>query len=394
MLTLKVGVCLIFFTPGKYSSSILRLNQKEKQKHMKDIVILLNELIAGWHPALQIAMYIVGLALGVFCLVKFCDIFVDASVSIAKKLKISPLIIGLTIVAMGTSLPELAVSVSDSIQCLVEGGNANVAIGNVVGSNICNILLVLGFSVVFTPIAVKKNVSKRELPILLGTTAIAVLFIALFGLNAAADVNDLAITRWEGAILVVLMVAYMTYVVIMAKKHPEELDEAEEVKGDMPLWKSILLVIVGGAGIILGGQLVVFGAKGLALKGATALKLDADLAEALVGLTIVAVGTSLPELVTSVIAAKKGENDIALGNVIGSNIFNMLFVMGLAGVVNPLTTGSQVLVDAFVMLGVTALLFVFGLRGRLTKAHGITLLCIYVAYLAYLILRTVFGWSF
>ena len=362
---------------------------------MKDIVELLNDLIANWHPALQIAMYVVGLALGVFCLVKFCDIFVDSSSAIAKKLKISPLIIGLTIVAMGTSLPELAVSVSDAIQCLTEGGNANVAIGNVVGSNICNILLVLGFSVTFTPIAVKKNISRRELPILLGTTAIVVLFISLFGLNSAASLDDLAITRWEGAILVALMVAYMTFVVVMAKKHPEQLDvEETEEKPVMPLWKAIILVIVGGVGIILGGQFVVFGAKGLALKGASAMHLDADLAEALVGLTIVAVGTSLPELVTSVIAAKKGENEIALGNVIGSNLFNMLFVMGISATVNPLTTGSQVLVDAFVMLAVTALLFVFGLKGKLGRAHGISLLCIYVVYLIYLILRTVFGWSF
>lgn len=362
---------------------------------MKDIVELLNDLIVNWHPALQIATYVVGLALGVFCLVKFCDIFVESSSAIAKKLKISPLIIGLTIVAMGTSLPELAVSVSDAIQCLTEGGNANVAIGNVVGSNICNILLVLGFSVTFTPIAVKKNISRRELPILLVITAVVVLFIALFGLNNAASLNDLAITRWEGIILVALMIAYMTFVVITAKKHPEQIDmenESEE-KPIMPLWKAIILVAVGAVGIILGGQFVVFGAKGLALKGASAMHLDADLAEALVGLTIVAVGTSLPELVTSVIAAKKGENEIALGNVIGSNLFNMLFVMGIAATVNPLTTGSQVLVDAFVMLAATALLFIFGLKGKLGRAHGITLLCIYVLYLAYLILRTVFGWS-
>ncbi len=362
------------------------------------MVELLNKLISGWHPALQIAMYVVGLALGTFCLVKFCDIFVDASSAIAKKLKISPLIIGLTIVAIGTSLPELAVSVSDSIACLKSNGNANVAIGNVVGSNICNILLVLGLSVSFTPIAIKKNVSKRELPILLGATAVVALFIAMFGLNSAISLNDLAVTRWEGIILVALMIAYMTYLVVTAKKHPEQLDvenvEENVDKPAMPLWKAIILVIVGATGIILGGQFVVFGAKGLALKGADALKLDADLAEALVGLTIVAVGTSLPELVTSVIAAKKGENEIALGNVIGSNLFNMLFVMGIAATVNPLTTGSQVLIDALFMLAITALLFVFGLKGKLKRAHGITLLCIYFVYLTYLILRTVLGWNF
>lgn len=352
----------------------------------------LNNLISDWHIALQLVTFVVGLALGTFFLVKFCDYFVDASSVIAQKLKVSPLIIGLTIVAMGTSLPELSVSVSDAIST-IGVGHSNVAIGNVVGSNICNILLVLGFSVVFTPIIVKKSVCKREMPILLGVSAITVLFICLFGLQSSTGTEDLAITRWEGIILVVLIVAYITYLVIMAKRHPEELDEAEEVK-DMPWWKAIVLVIVGAAGIILGGQFVVFGAKGLAFKGAVSMGMDANLAESLVGLTIVAVGTSLPELVTSTIAAKKGQNEIALGNVIGSNIFNMLFVLGIAATVDPLTTGSQVLVDVFVMLGVTVLLFVFSLGGKLHKAHGFVLLGCYVLYLVYLILRTVLGWSF
>ena len=355
---------------------------------------LFESWIVNLHVGIKLALYVVGLAIGVFCLVKFCDIFVDSSSAIAKKLKIPPLIIGLTIVAMGTSLPELAVSVSDSITCLMESGNANVAIGNVVGSNICNILLVLGLSVIFTPIALRKSVTKRELPILLGVTAIVVLFISLFGLNSAASLSDLAITRWEGIILVVIMIAYVTYIVLMAKKHPEEMDPVEDVASDMPLWKAILLVVVGGIGIFLGGQLVEFGAKGLALQGAEAMKLDHDMAEALVGLTIVAVGTSLPELVTSCIAAKKGENEIAVGNVIGSNMFNMLFVMGVAATVNPLTTGSQVIVDALVMIAVTALLLVFAQKGKLTRAHGITFVALYGVYLLYLVLRTVLGWTF
>lgn len=355
---------------------------------------LFESWIINLHIGIKLALYVVGLAAGVFCLVKFCDIFVDGASVIAKKSKIPPLIIGLTIVAMGTSLPELAVSVSDSITCLIESGNANVAIGNVVGSNICNILLVLGLSVIFTPIALKKSVSKRELPILLGVTALVVLFICLFGLNSAANLSDLAITRWEGIILVVIMIGYVTYIVLMAKKHPEELDPVDDVSADMPLLKAILFVILGGVGIFLGGQLVEFGAKGLAMQGAEALKIDHDMAEALVGLTIVAVGTSLPELVTSCIAAKKGENEIAVGNVIGSNMFNMLFVMGIAATVNPLTTGSQVIVDALVMVAVTALLLVFAQKGKLTRAHGVSFVCLYGVYLVYLVLRTVFGWTF
>lgn len=355
---------------------------------------LFENWIVNLHVGIKVAIYVVGLAVGIFCLVKFCDLFVDGASVIAKKLKIPPLIIGLTVVAMGTSLPELAVSISDSIDVLLGGSNANVAIGNVVGSNICNILLVLGLSVTFTPIALKKSVSKRELPILLGTTALVALLICLFGVNSAASLNDLAVTRWEGAILVVIMIGYLTYIVLMAKKHPEEMDAAEEVAVDMPLWKAILLVVVGGVGIFLGGQLVEFGAKGLALQGAEAMKLDHDLAEALVGLTIVAVGTSLPELVTSCIAAKKGENEIAVGNVIGSNMFNMLFVMGIAATVAPLTIGSQIIVDVLVMIAATALLLVFAQKGKLTREHGITFICLYALYLIYLVLRTIWGWTF
>lgn len=358
---------------------------------MKDIVQLLNDLTEGWALHWQIAVYIVGLALGVYCLVQFCNFFVDSASAIAKKMKISPLIIGLTIVAMGTSLPELAVSVSDSVAA-IGGGAADMAIGNVVGSNICNILLVLGFSVVFTPIVVKKSVCKRELPILLGVTAITVIFVCLF--NRLSAVGNFEITRWEGIILTVLIIAYITYLVIVAKKHPEELDPAEEIK-DMPWWKAILLLIVGAVGIILGGQFVVFGAKGLSMQGSVALGLEKDLADKLVGLTVVAVGTSLPELVTSTIAAKKGQNEIALGNVIGSNIFNSLFVLGIAATVNPLTTeGHVLLVDVLFMMAITVALFVFALSGKLNRKHGIVLLSCYGVYVVYLILRTVLGWSF
>lgn len=350
-------------------------------------------LIKDWHIGIQLALFVVGLALGVFCLVKFCDYFVDAAGVIARKLRISPLIIGLTIVAMGTSLPELAVSVSDAISS-IGGKNANMAIGNVVGSNICNILLVLGFSVVFTPIVVKRSVNRREIPILLSVTALIVVFICLFGTQHAADLHDIAITRWEGIVLTVGIVLYITYLVVMAKRHPENIEIAEEAQvKDMPWWKAILLVLLGAVGVFLGGQLVVFGARGLALEGASAFGLDRDLSESLVGLTIVAVGTSLPELVTSTVAAKKGENELALGNVIGSNIFNSLFVLGLSATVNPLLSNTQVLVDAFVMLAVTALLFVFCLGGQLRRYHGVVLLGCYGVYLVYLVLRTVLGWS-
>lgn len=350
--------------------------------------------VDSWPIYLQSIAFVVGLIVGTICLVKFCDIFVDSASTIAKKLHISELIIGLTVVAIGTSCPELAVSVSDSISSLLENSNANVAIGNVIGSNICNLLLVLGFSAVFTPIVVKKSVCKREYPFLLIISALLVLFVILFGTGSSITGNY-AILRWEAIILVVLMFVYIWFLIHNAKKHPdeqlntEEEKLTEEKKKDMKLWKAIILVIVGAAGIVFGGEAVVFGAKGLALQVSDAAHLDHDLAESLVGLTIVAVGTSLPELVTSVVAAKKGQNELALGTVIGSNIFNILFVLGIAGTVNPLTTGSQVIIDAVVMMAATIVVFIFALTGKIKRSGGIALLCMYGAYLAYLIVRTI-----
>lgn len=350
--------------------------------------------VDSWPIYLQSIAFVVGLIVGTICLVKFCDIFVDSASTIAKKLHISELIIGLTVVAIGTSCPELAVSVSDSISSLLENSNANVAIGNVIGSNICNLLLVLGFSAVFTPIVVKKSVCKREYPFLLIISALLVLFVILFGTGSSITGNY-AILRWEAIILVVLMFVYIWFLIHNAKKHPDEQLNTEEEKlteekeKDMKLWKAIILVIVGAAGIVFGGEAVVFGAKGLALQVSDAAHLDHDLAESLVGLTIVAVGTSLPELVTSVVAAKKGQNELALGNVIGSNIFNILFVLGIAGTVNPLTTGSQVIIDAVVMMVATIVVFIFALPGKIKRSGGIALLCMYGAYLAYLIVRTI-----
>lgn len=345
------------------------------------------DFILSWPGAPRIISYFVLLGVGVFFLVKFCDIFVDSASSIAKKLKIPPLVIGLTVMAMGTSCPELAVSVSDSISTLSSGGNAEIALGNVVGSNICNILVVLGLSALFTPMIVRKAILKKELPILLGISSLFVVFGCFFALN-----GKLAILRWEAIVFVVLMILYLVYVVISALKNQnkDEQEPSEEIViKDMPIWKSIILCIVGIAGIIIGGEMVVFGAENIAIEGATAVGFDPGLTKALVGLTIVAVGTSLPELVVSVVAAKKGENELALGNVVGSNIFNILFILGIAGTVNPLTTGSQFIVDVLIMLGVTVLLFLLSLGGKLGKKQGIVLLSCYVIYLAYLITRTV-----
>lgn len=322
------------------------------------------------------------LVVGVFFLVKFCDLFVNAASNIAIKMHISPMIIGLTVVAMGTSCPELAVSVSDSIACL-SGGNANVALGNVVGSNIANILLVLGFSALFTPILIKKSNLKKEFPILLGVSLLLVLF------GAIPSNGVFGITRWQGIIFCVLMVLYIVFLIIDAKRHPDDsMSDDNEIK-PMKLWVAILVVIVGILGIALGGEFVTFGAKGLAMRTASIANLNMDLTESLVGLTIVAVGTSLPELVTSIVAAKKGQNELALGNVIGSNIFNILFVLGISSTINPLQSGSQIVIDLIVMMSITILLFIFALRKKLDKKIGLIFLSIYVLYLTYLILRTI-----
>ncbi len=328
---------------------------------------------------------IVLLILGIFFLVKFSDIFVDASSSIAKRFHISEMIIGLTIVAFGTSCPELAVSVSDSITCLLEGGNANVAIGNVVGSNICNLLLVLGFSAIFTPILIKKTVCKKEFPILVFVTALLVIFGLCFNLNGVY-----AILRWEGIIFILLILVYVVYLVFDAKRMMKsgiEM-EAEEI-ALMPTWKSIVFVLLGLIGIAVGGEAVVYGAKNIAVGVGDIAHLNHDLVESLVGLTIVAVGTSLPELVTSIVAAKKGQNDMALGNVIGSNIFNILFVLGIAGTINPLTVGNQIVFDLTVMMISTLLVFGLCFFGKINRKCGAALLGCYAGYLIYLICRTV-----
>jgi cation:H+ antiporter len=343
---------------------------------------MIPEFYRNWDVFPKILILIIFIVVGTIFLVKFCNLFVNSASAIAKKMHIPPMIIGLTVVAMGTSCPELAVSVSDSIRSLISETNANIAIGNVVGSNICNILLVLGLSIIFTPIIVKKSSLKKEFPVLLGVSLLLVLFVLIAG----GITGNYEVSRWMGIVFVLLEIAYMIFLIIDAKKNKLE-NDSEEIK-DMKLWKAILFVIIGAIGIAAGGEFVVFGAKGLAVTGATAMGINSDLAESLVGLTIVAVGTSLPELVTSVVAARKGENDIALGNVIGSNIFNILFVLGLSAVVNPLTTGNEIVIDLIVMMASALLLFGISLTKKLDRKIGIIFIFFYLMYLTYLVLRT------
>ena len=362
-----------------------------------DLIPALHGGVPAWWTWI---VYIAILAVGVFFLVKFSDMFVDGTSSIAKRMHISPLIIGLTIVAFGTSCPELAVSTSDSITCLLNGGHANVAVGNVIGSNICNLLMVLGISAAFTPIAVKKSVCKKEFPILLGISALCTLFVLLFVKDFAGvdisggDPKTLGITRWEGIVFVLLIIAYIVYIVVDAKRQiklglVDANDGGEEVSNEvLPVWKCIVFTIVGLIGVVVGGEAVVYSAQNIALDIGTVAGLDTNVVGLVVGLTVVAVGTSLPELVTSAVAAKRGENEIALGNVIGSNLFNILFVMGIASTVNPLTVGADIWLDLVFMGIATVLVFVFALTGKIKKWNGWVLVGIYIIYVGVLMLRT------
>ena len=277
---------------------------------------------------------IIVLLVGFLLLVKGADWFVEGASSIAKKIKIPSFVIGLTIVAFGTSAPELAVSITAALK-----GSNDIAIGNVVGSNIFNILVVLGMSAAITPIIVEKGMIKRDYPI-------SIIVSVLLGILAMDTIlwkkPGMQIGRMDGIILLIVFAAYMFMTVKSGIQNRTEEEPIEELS----LWKSILISVLGLAGIVLGGDWAVDGAKEIAR--------TLGLSEALIGLTIVAIGTSLPELVTSIVAARKGENDIAVGNVIGSNIFNMLLILGVSSIIHPMDVSQTYLYD-IVMLILTML---------------------------------------
>ena len=313
---------------------------------------------------MDILLQIVLLIIGFVLLIKGADIFVDGASKIAKRLGVPMLVIGLTIVAMGTSLPEAAVSISAALK-----GSADIAVGNVVGSNILNVLLILGISAVITPLAVQKCTVKYEIPI----TFVVTIIFALLGLN------DGVIGIWGGIILWVLFLGYMGYLFWISKTGQVQEEPAPEDDKKENVFKLILCIIVGIALIILGSNISVEAAK----KIASAF----GMSERLIGLTIVALGTSLPELVTSVIAAIRKNADIAIGNIIGSNIFNILFVIGTSALITPVVYQSAFIFDTVVCVLSTILLFVLVLnkKRKLNRIGGIIMLLAFAAYLAYLI---------
>ena len=303
------------------------------------------------------------LALGFVLLVKGADWFVEGAAGIADKLGIPQLVIGLTIVAMGTSAPEAAVSITAALQ-----GTADITVGNVVGSNIMNILVILGLSSAITSIAVAKTTVRYEIPIMLFITG---LFLALGAVDGALSLVD-------GILLWVCFLGYLGYMFLMTKKGLMEAEEAESA--NRPVWLLVVMGVVGMALIVLGSDVTV--------DAATALAKMFGMSERFIGLTIVALGTSLPELFTSVIAAKKGKADIAIGNIVGSNIFNILFVVGTSALITTVPFASNFVVDCLVAIGAGVLLWLCVFRKKkLTRIGGILMLLSYAAYFAYLLIK-------
>ena len=304
---------------------------------------------------LQVFILLVGFLL----LVKGADWFVEGAAGIAKKLGIPQLIIGLTIVAMGTSMPEAAVSITAALQ-----ENAGITIGNIVGSNILNILIILGVTALITNVAIQKSTLYYEIPYMIAITIV----LMIFGITGGK------ITFIEGIILWLLFIVFLGYLFVMSKKGNSQ--EDEEVK-DIPVWKCILFMLVGGVMVVKGSD--------FAVSGASAIARFFGMSERFIGLTIVAFGTSLPELVTSVTAAKKGNAGIAIGNIVGSNIFNILFVIGTTALICTVPFESKFIIDTIIEIASGAVLWLGTYKNReLRKPCGIVMLLGYAAYFIYL----------
>lgn len=311
------------------------------------------------------------LIIGFFLLIKGADIFVDGASLIAKKIGIPSVIVGLTIVSLGTSAPELAVSLISSFN-----GNNGIAVGNVLGSNLFNTLVVLGGTAIVAPLIIKKCTIKRDY-----ITTLLVTILTCFLIFGLVPKSENMLSRISGIILLVVCIIYMFILVKAAKKDSVK---DEENTSEIKMSKNILLSLIGVVGIVFGGNLVV--------DSATNIAYALGMSEKLVGLTIVAVGTSLPELVTSIVAALKGENDIALGNVLGSNIFNLVLILGASAAISPITVSGVMVIDFIILIVVT--LFIGALiffnkkeEKRLGRLEGIILVGMYVAYLVYIIMR-------
>lgn len=329
----------------------------------------------------EYVLLIVGFAL----LIKGADLFVDGSSAVAKLLKVPSIIIGLTVVALGTSLPEASISINAAIL-----GQNSLALSNVLGSNIFNLLVVLGASALLCPVRAGDGVIKKEMPYNILITA--VLFVCLLFGMAAGDENvwaavvgnesSFTLGRIGGIILLLLFAFYLFMQIrgaLKAREADRELDAAEEGK-KISLWKSLIFIVIGAVAIIFGGDIVVDSASKIAE--------TFGMSETLIGLTIVSMGTSLPELVTSVVAARKGESDLALGNAIGSSIFNILFILGASAAISPITVGVSAMCDTLILIAFSVLTWIFAAtKKKISRVEGGIMLLTYAAYLAYIIVR-------
>lgn len=308
---------------------------------------------------LSFVLLIIGFAL----LVWGADKFVAGASAFARRLGVSPLLVGLTIVAFGTSAPELAVSLTAALQ-----GANEIAVGNVVGSNIFNLLVVAGLSAVICPLVMDRTLLRRDWPLSVGAAVLLLVFIA----------PDLKISRIEGLILLAIFAVVLGAQIRAALKNRDAL-EGEEDEVLMPPVMIGVNIVLGLACIIIGGQMAVNGATGIARMF--------GLSETLIGLTIVAIGTSLPELVTSLVAARKGQNEIAMGNVIGSNLFNILLILGVSSAITPIPVQATSIVDCIVLIAVSVVFYLPAMRGKLGRFPGAVMALSYVAYTVYLIMR-------
>lgn len=327
---------------------------------------------------LPIAAVILLLAVGFAFLVKGADFFVEGSSSIAKKLKVPPIIIGLTIVAMGTSLPETAVSVTAS---LVQ--NNELAVSNVVGSNIFNLMFVIGVCSILTSIMVQKATVVRDIPLSLGCA----LFLLVLGISGLGDKAGMTLGHADGVIFLIVFAGYIFTMVRSAMKaraagqkvEIEGVEECDNMK-ELSYGKSILFLIVGAAAIAFGGDLTVDTASRMAI--------ELGMSQTLVGLTIVSIGTSLPELVTSVVAARKNEVDMAVGNAVGSNIFNILMVLGISSAISPVALIRENIIDIVLLMVFSVMVWIFaGTRKKIERKEGIIMVVVYLVYCAYIIAR-------
>jgi cation:H+ antiporter len=318
------------------------------------------------------------LAVGFALLVKGADFFVEGSSSVAKKLAVPSIIIGLTIVAMGTSLPETAVSVTASLT-----NNNELAISNVVGSNIFNLMFVIGVCSILCTIYVQRETVTRDIPF----SIICALLLLVLGILAIGDASGMTLGHLDGILFLILFAGYIGLMIRSAMKARAEGREvevndefdAEELKV-MSYPKSILFIIGGAVAIAIGGDLTVNTASRIAL--------ELGMSQTLIGLTIVSIGTSLPELVTSVVAARKNEIDMAVGNAVGSNVFNILMVLGIASAINPVSLIRENIIDILILIAFSVVVWIFAAtKKQISRKEGIAMVAMYLVYAVYIILR-------